>query len=72
VDKTEALRQNSSRVVPGSDAAYCCEVAMGSQLSLVIANFFMEGAKEMALSKAAFKPTCWFRYVDDTFAIWPH
>jgi len=24
----------------------------------------------MALSKAAFKVTCWFHYGDDTFMIW--
>jgi hypothetical protein len=39
-------------------------VAMGSPLSPVIANFFMEDFK-VALSRAAFKPICWFHYVDD-------
>ncbi|XP_021918637.1 uncharacterized protein LOC110829329 [Zootermopsis nevadensis] len=44
-------------------------VAMGSPLSPVIANFFMEHFEEM--DGATFKPLCWFRYVDDMFVIWP-
>jgi retron-type reverse transcriptase len=47
-------------------------VAMGSPLSPVIANFFMEDLEERALNQATHKPTCWYRYVDDIFAIWPH
>jgi hypothetical protein len=47
-------------------------VAMGSPLSHVIANYFMEYFEEMALESATYKPLCWFRYVDDTFVIWPH
>ena len=47
-------------------------VAMGSPLSPVIANFFMEDFEEKALNQATLKPTCWYRYVDDTFVIWPH
>jgi hypothetical protein len=47
-------------------------VAMGSPLSPVIANFFMEDFEERALNQATLKPTCWYRYVDDIFAIWPH
>jgi hypothetical protein len=38
----------------------------------MIANFIMEDFKEVALSRAAYKPTCWFHYVDNTFMIWPH
>jgi hypothetical protein len=45
---------------------------MGSPLSPVIANFFMEDFEEKALNQATLKPTCWYRYVDDTFVIWPH
>jgi hypothetical protein len=45
---------------------------MGSPLSPVIANFYMEVFEEMALNQAPHKPLCWFRYVDDTFVIWPH
>jgi len=47
-------------------------VAMGSPLSPVIANFFMEYFVKKALAQATQKPACWFRYVDDTFVIWPH
>jgi hypothetical protein len=47
-------------------------MAMGSPLSLVIANFYMEDFEEMACDRSPQKPLCWFRYVDDTFVIWPH
>jgi len=47
-------------------------VAMGSPLSPVIAKFFMEDFENKALEQATHKPTCWYTYVDDTFAIWPH
>jgi retron-type reverse transcriptase len=48
------------------------DVAMGSPLSPVIANFNMEDFEERALDLAPHKPLCWFRYVDDTFVISPH
>jgi hypothetical protein len=32
----------------------------------------MEDFEEKALNQATLKPTCWYRYVDDTFVIWPH
>jgi hypothetical protein len=47
-------------------------MAMGSPLSPVIANFFMEDFEERAINQSTLKPTCWYRYVDDIFAIWPH
>jgi hypothetical protein len=47
-------------------------VAMGSLLSPVIANFYMENYEKTALESAPLKPHCWFRYVDDTFVIWQH
>jgi hypothetical protein len=46
-------------------------VAMGSPLSPIIANFFMEDFEKNATEQATHKPACWFRYVDDTFVIWP-
>jgi hypothetical protein len=47
-------------------------VAIASQLSPVIVNFFMEDFEKKPIEQAANKPICWFRYVDDTFVIWPH
>jgi hypothetical protein len=47
-------------------------VAMGSPLSPVRANFFMEDFETKALHLTPHKPTHWLRYVDDTFIIWPH
>jgi hypothetical protein len=41
-------------------------VAMGSPLSPVIANYFMEYFEEISLQTATHKPLCWFRYVYDT------
>uniref|UniRef100_A0A6P7FX31 Uncharacterized protein LOC114331948 n=1 Tax=Diabrotica virgifera virgifera TaxID=50390 RepID=A0A6P7FX31_DIAVI len=45
---------------------------MGSHLSPVIADIYMEHFETIALSSSNLKPTCWLRYVDDTFVIWPH
>ena len=45
---------------------------MGSPLSPVIANFYMEDFETKAISLATHKPTFWYRYADDTFVIWPH
>ena len=47
-------------------------VAMGSPLSPVIANFYMEDFEIKVTEKATHKPACWYRHVDDTFVIWPH
>jgi len=46
--------------------------AMGSPISPVIANIFVEHFEKEALQKAPKKPEVWFRYVDDTFVIWRH
>jgi hypothetical protein len=40
-------------------------VAMGSPLSPVIANSFIEDFEKKATEQATHKPVCWFRYVDD-------
>jgi hypothetical protein len=43
-------------------------MAMGSALSPVVSNIFME---YLALESANHKPSFWLRHVDDTFVIWP-
>ena len=48
------------------------DAAMGSSLSPVIANIFMEHFETTALQTLSQRPSLWFRYVDDTFVIWPH
>ena len=47
-------------------------LAMGSPLSPVLANIYMEYFEEMALGSTSLKPSMWLRYVDDTFILWPH
>ena len=46
--------------------------AMGSTLSPIIANLFMEHIEEKAITSAPFKHSLWICYVDDTFVILPH
>ena len=41
---------------------------MGSPLSPIVANLFMEAFEE----KAVLQPRMWVRYVDDTLVLWPH
>jgi hypothetical protein len=45
---------------------------MGNSLSLVVSNIFMEHFKEIALDIADNKPAKWFKYVNNTFVVWPY
>ena len=57
----------------GSDIYWQEEgLAMGSPLSPLLANTYMEYFEEMALGSTSLKPSMWLRYVDDTFILWPH
>ena len=43
--------------------------AMGSPVSPIVANLYMEYLEQKALSSAPNPPSFWCRYVDDTFVI---
>ena len=43
--------------------------AMGSPLSAVIANLYMESFEEQAITTSSYEPRIWKRYVDDTVTI---
>ena len=45
---------------------------MGSPLSPIVANMFMEAFEDRALDTIEKKPKVWLRYVDDVFVIWNH
>ena len=42
---------------------------MGSPVSAVIANLYMESFEEQAITTSSFELRIWKRYLDDTFTI---
>jgi hypothetical protein len=48
------------------------DVEMGSPLSPIIANLFMENFENKSLDSFPLKPLRWKIYVDDTNVLWPH
>ena len=43
---------------------------MGSSLSPIVSNIFMEDLEAQALQTSSWKPKMWRRYVNDVFVIW--
>ena len=53
----------------GSNYEQKDSASMGSPVSAVIANLYMESFEEQAITTSSYKPTIWKRYVDNTFTI---
>jgi hypothetical protein len=47
-------------------------MTMGSSLSPIISNIFVEHFEKLALDLVQYKPSLWLWYVDDTFVVWLH
>lgn len=47
-------------------------VAVGSPLSPVVADLYMEWFEKHAIDSSLLKPKLWKRFVDNTHIIWPH
>ena len=43
---------------------------MGSPISPVLADMFMEEFEQLTINTSDHRPKVWLRYVDDTFIIW--
>ena len=60
--KGRDLRFNAGSWVAGKNS-----ILMGSPLSPIVANIFMDAFEGTAIESAQLKPKVWFRYMDDTF-----
>ena len=49
-----------------------CGVAMGASCSPALANLAFEEIEDRVLQNHPKKPTCFMRYLDDIFMVWPH
>jgi hypothetical protein len=47
-------------------------MAIGSSLSPINSNIYMEYFEKLALDLAQHKPMLWLQHVDDIFVVWPH
>ena len=45
---------------------------MGSPLSPIVSNIFMESFESLSFTSYPLKPKVWKRFVDDTNVIWSH
>ncbi len=67
------VRESSLQLIRYSlDTGKSIQSDIGSPLSPVVANLFMEAFEEKALKSAVLSPRLWVRYVDDTFVLWQH
>jgi hypothetical protein len=49
-----------------------CGVSMGSLLSPIVVNLYIENFEQKAFDSYPMKLEFWVRYVDDTNVKWPH
>ena len=65
----EFCRKNTYLLFQGKYYEQVQDTAMGSPISPLIANLFMEEFEVKALSTFSHPPSLWLRFVDDTFVI---